>query len=292
MSCYRPLPAARARSGGPVVVGRWSGTDGMDSLELPCGKCEGCLMDRANAWALRCGHEAQHYLASSFITLTYDDEHLPRTSDGLPTLFYRDVQLFLKKLRHFSPVRFFCAGEYGTENSRPHYHLLLFGVWLSDFRPFNNGTFRSDTLLKLWEHGDREGGGPVIGTVTPQSVAYTSQYCMKKVYGRAARGHYGGRVAEFIQMSRNPGIGSDWFKRYGKDLFPADRAVRDGAIQKVPRYYWERFILEAHPNLIEDIRDSRVERAVAHLAESTPERRAVREEVHLRRRQFFSRREL
>lgn len=51
-----------------------------------------------------------------------------------PTLFYKDVQDFLKRLRigfsryikDKSDLKFFCLSEYGAKYFRPHYHLLLF----------------------------------------------------------------------------------------------------------------------------------------------------------------------
>lgn len=47
-------------------------------------------------------------------------------------LYYRDIQLFLKRLRkHISKyygekIRFYIIGEYGTKSLRPHWHCLLF----------------------------------------------------------------------------------------------------------------------------------------------------------------------
>lgn len=46
-------------------------------------------------WAVRCVHEAQLYDTSYFVTLTYNDAHLPYSSQ----LVKRDFQLFVKRLR-------------------------------------------------------------------------------------------------------------------------------------------------------------------------------------------------
>lgn len=47
-------------------------------------------------------------------------------------LYYRDIQLFLKRIRKFiqkeygEKIRYYVIGEYGTKSLRPHWHLLLF----------------------------------------------------------------------------------------------------------------------------------------------------------------------
>lgn len=293
MSCFRPIEAARDRVSGKVVIGRWSGTDGMDNLELPCGKCEGCLMDRARAWRIRIMHEAQLYLENYMVTYTYDDSHLPENG----SLCYRDLQLMFKRLRkNGRRFKFFCSGEYGTVNLRPHYHVIYFGLSLPDKSEFVNGTYRSKWLSSFWPNGDGETEGPVILPVTSASAAYVSQYCMKKVYGRAAREHYGKRVPEFIQMSRGGrtgvGVGGEWFAAFGSDLFPADRAVRDGKEWPVPRYYFEKLKELGNGNLIEDITERRISRAKLHLEDNTERRRMAREIVAIRRRLLFERKSL
>ena len=64
----------------------------------------------------------------------------PHSMPYVPVLNYRDVQLFLKRLRkrihNFCKtnqldsshefIKYHCVGEYGPEHFRPHYHLLLF----------------------------------------------------------------------------------------------------------------------------------------------------------------------
>ena len=46
---------------------------------LPCGKCIGCRLDYSKEWAVRCSLELMDHDPSEcyFVTLTYDDQHVP-----------------------------------------------------------------------------------------------------------------------------------------------------------------------------------------------------------------------
>jgi hypothetical protein len=47
----------------------------------------------------------------------------------------RHLQLFLKRLRkHYNVqgIKYLASGEYGGKLDRPHYHLVIFGLPLSD----------------------------------------------------------------------------------------------------------------------------------------------------------------
>lgn len=81
MPCYRPVQGYLGRKltpagKRPVVFDKRDGFVDRPVF-LPCGGCIGCRLERAQAWAVRCVHEAQMHEANCFITLTYDDEHLP-----------------------------------------------------------------------------------------------------------------------------------------------------------------------------------------------------------------------
>ena len=141
-------------------------------MEVPCGKCLGCKLEYSRQWAVRLTHESSYwdYDKQHFITLTYNNEHLPPTG----SLVKSDFQKFMKRLRrhhtkeygypdlnwkgeptiHY-PMKFFHAGEYGKKclncgkskfyhgtNSecqnwsetigRPHYHAILYGSQFPD----------------------------------------------------------------------------------------------------------------------------------------------------------------
>lgn len=129
---------------------------------IPCGKCIQCRIAYSRQWAIRCLEEAKYSKYSYFVTLTYDNEHLPFNS--LPvfddetgeiigdythsTLRKEDLTTFFKDLRYAfwkyageprkdngkpdyseCSFRYFACGEYGTDpkkTHRPHFHFLLF----------------------------------------------------------------------------------------------------------------------------------------------------------------------
>lgn len=263
MPCYHPLPAWFSRHVNPtgkrsiVFNVRDAATD--QKVELPCGRCLGCRLERSRQWAMRCMHEAKTHEDNLFVTLTYDDEHLPLTEQGLPTLNVRDFQLFMKRLRekYDHPIRFFQCGEYGEKTKRPHHHALLFGHRFSDMRLLNRASasgarlYSSESLDKLWGLGFC-----TIGEVNFESASYVARYAMKKVYGPAAAEWYAGRLPEYLTMSRRPGIGSNFFDRYNQEIYQRDSCIVNGKEVKPPKYYDQKMHL-LEPETMLSIKDAR-----------------------------------
>lgn len=244
MPCYGPLTAYYPAEGSTdrrLVFRKDKSATGIP-LKVPCGKCSGCRLEHSRQWALRCMHEKRMHQHSAFLTLTYDNKHLPAGN----TLIKRDLQLFMKRLRKdgslvgSGSVRFFACGEYGEKTHRPHYHLLLLSHTLPDLRVETHGPeynlYSSNTLRGLWTAGNS-----VIGDVTFESAAYVARYCMKKITGPPAAAHYNGREPEFIVMSRRPGIGATYFERYQNEMFTHDNVIINGVPSSLPRYYDTRF---------------------------------------------------
>lgn len=251
MPCYHPIKGWKARSpsenGGRAVV--FNARDGFadQPMTVPCGQCIGCRLERSRQWAIRCVHEAGEHKNNCFITLTYDDESLPRISNPgrgktAATLVKSDFQNFFKRLRkNFSGVkiRFFHAGEYGETTGRPHYHALIFNLDFFDkvlFRDYNGSrVYTSETLSRLWGHGFC-----TVGDVTFESAAYVARYCLKKITGDESVVHYGDRLPEYTTMSRMPGIGDAWIRRYSDDTYKDDKIFLRGKLMRPPRFYDEK----------------------------------------------------
>ena len=126
MPCFHPLDAWQCSNGDVVFTDNLARNDVIRRLALPCGRCVGCRLERSRQWAVRCMHEASMHMFNSFVTLTYDDDHLPEYN----SLNYKHFQDFMKRLRKsHNGVRFYMCGEYGEDFSRPHYHALLFNCF-------------------------------------------------------------------------------------------------------------------------------------------------------------------
>lgn len=280
MACYKPLQGYRSVS--TTAAGKrklvFSPKDGYVDLPVtvPCGQCIGCRLERSRQWGLRISHEASLHPFNMFVTLSYDDEHLPEGG----TLVKRHFQLFMKRVRKQfgESIRYFHCGEYGDTTQRPHYHAIIFNLDMPDKRvikqdPRGYNLYTSEQLTKLW------GLGHVwIGNVTNESANYVARYIMKKVTGELAADHYGDRLPEYVTMSRRPGIATGWIEKFHKDVYPSDSCIVAGKQQKPPKFY-DKAHEALDPVAHQRVKNARARFGKIHEADSTPERLAVREEV-------------
>lgn len=286
MPCFHPLRAFKTASG-DVVFSELRRFDVVAQLSLPCGQCIGCRLERSRQWAVRCMHEASLHHENAFITLTYDDAHLP--ADG--SLDYEHYQRFMKRLRKaIAPhgVRFYMCGEYGDETFRPHYHACLFGFDFPDKvllqrTATGNDLYTSDMLSRLWPFGMSS-----TADVSFESAAYVARYCMKKITGKGSEEYYKrydvdtGEIydltPEFTKMSLKPGIGAGWFEKYASDVYPSDRVVVRGKQMMPPKFY-DRLYSRSNEEEFEYIQFQRELDGRVRFPDNTDERLAVRERV-------------
>lgn len=248
---------------------------------VPCGQCIGCRLERARQGAIRSVHEAQMHENNCFITLTYNEDCVPRLPDGQLTLYQKHMADFNKRFRERIkvPIKNIYTGEYGDEFDRPHFHQLTFGYDFPDkylWRTRSGHRFyRSPLLESLWKFGNCE-----IGDITFESAGYVCRYVTKKILGDIAEEHYDGRRPEFIVYSN--GIAKEWFEKFKDDIYPNDEIVLRGLKMKPPRYYDRLFDIE-DPAQMRKIKLEREQRALTHADNNTPERLSVRETVQLAR---------
>lgn len=187
-------------------------------LKVPCGHCLECKALRANQWTWRLEEEAKNWKYVSFICLTYSSSNVPvlrnipvdgsrslsdqnisrgyysRSKNDKLTLFYRDVQLFLKILRHHVRFKFFAVGEYGTNGTvRPHYHIILFTDDLASKELY-------PLIAQIWNKGRVS-----CGDCTNGGLSYVANYCSGANVDVVEH-----HVPPFLRCSLRPAIGLSW----------------------------------------------------------------------------------
>lgn len=245
----------------------------LEDIPVGCGKCPSCKINRVNDWVFRLQQEEKRSFSSYFITLTYNNLHCPITPNGFMTLVKKDFQDFMKRLRYNSKqknLKYYCAGEYGEMNRRPHYHFILFN--LLDVEEVTPDLFRSKVLEKSWSKLDPISQGIVdeyngrgvlgedemkeylkfssnvtpigdihIGRVTSASIAYTAKYIDK---GFTVPAHArDDRQREFSLMSKRMGDNylTDAVKKYYLDDLTRNYVTREGGFRgRMPKYYRDK----------------------------------------------------
>lgn len=207
--------------------------------EYGCGQCLPCRINKSRLWVGRMLLELNEHQDSCFITLTYDEKHLPE--DGC--VDKKTIQDFLKRLRwklNGRSIRYFAVGEYGTSSWRPHYHAIIFGLSPTE----------EELVRYAWTKGFIH-----IGLAEAQSMAYVCSYVLKNMKKKQDK-RLAGRTPEFALMSKRPGLGfgivakmvksyqtkpgrivlekMGWFGetiRIGKSIYPLGRYLMDN-VQK------------------------------------------------------------
>lgn len=319
MPCYQPIPAMQKGPGQSLQLWPPRGQNGIraETLRIPCGYCIGCKTLRATQWAQRCEHEASQYRYNIFITLTYDDNHLPYAGylDALAlSKFIKNVRQRIARtpdaVRRDArfPTRYFGCGEYGETNGRPHYHTILFNCDFPNARKVGKNLYESDTLSGLWPYGQAR-----YGPATPAAASYIAQYTLKKQVqpkGWVPADGYNGegywrsdgtgeetwipKPAPFLRMSLRPGIGSGWLANFKDDL-RGGYLMSGGHRHAIPRTYLAKLKL-SDPNLAEDIDLRKYRRQLRetdiNTANQHPDRLVAGEKIHEARKKLSEERKL
>ena len=174
---------------------------------VPCGKCLPCLRKRRADWSFRLEQEFLGSDSALFITLTYDDIHLPysyRKSETIkdfetgetikqhyitqysdkPTLNKKHVQDYIKQLRN-AHVKY-VTEELGVTKkavqkvSKPLRYYLVGEYGSKTHRPhyhvllFNMDVANLAPIMNKWTKGFTQ-----IGSVTNASINYVTKYMNK-----------------------------------------------------------------------------------------------------------------
>lgn len=216
-------------------------------FDLPCGKCINCRKSQANQWRIRIMMEAQDYDPDDmcFLTLTYDQEHLPYTKSGKPTIKYEDFQNFINYLKIYikrktgvqPKIRYFVAGEYGGIGNRPHFHVILFGynffenAYYSTSGQSGEMLFSNEFIDKAWHRGIAN-----FGRVSAKSAQYVAQYTVKKLVQDYKKDD---RCEPLIQMSRRPGIGNKFILEHKEEIYQSKGAFLLGEFVPINEYMYK-----------------------------------------------------
>ena len=279
MTCRAPLEAARRKGSKdkPIVYkrGRRPKTlaEAYEALELPCGQCASCLLEYSRTWAVRLAHEAAyweefHGRYSIFLTLTYDDDHVPYGGQ----LVKSHAVDFLKRLRYHAnedcqnvfgddaplvQFRYYMIGEYGSQCpdhgvidcpccgpvQRPHYHAVIFG-WTPPDKEMvgvrdGESVYTSKLIEKAWSKDKVPIGFHEFGSVTFESCAYVTRYIMKKQKGDNAKvlSHYTRYIPQLDTLIELP-----------KEFAIMSRGTRKGELNGgLGRQWYEKFKGDLYP---------------------------------------------
>ena len=232
----------------PILIKHKSGGSDL----VPCGRCVPCIKNKINAWVTRLTYESHYNPGTYFITLTYDEKHVPTAENGCKTVKIKDLQDFIKRLRYHlngrlsktaysANIRYYAISEYGTKTYRPHYHCIIFsslpvevlrgcvslawGQGHFDVEPINAARIR----YVLKRHGVPKDYGHPRGTENPRAI-----------------------------MSTKPGLGYQYLtesrKEYGKQHLDDFRTILpDGSYRLIPRYYADAIFSPEEKQIRRDI---------------------------------------
>lgn len=223
---------------------------------IPCRHCFACSINYAADWATRMAMECKLNCGKHnyFVTLTYDDAHLPVyesidyvNENGDKTTFFNrgedtwntgtlqkdHSQKFIKRLRRYleehselGQFKFYLCGEYG-ELGRPHYHAILMDCRLDETKFYDckidknhHDVWKSKELEKLWGMGFVD-----VAEASIEDMAYTARYVQKKwIKSFKPIDYYiNGKEPEYVAMSK--GIGDYYFYKHKDKIYETDSVL-------------------------------------------------------------------
>lgn len=220
-----------------------------NGVQIPCGYCLNCRVDKRNQWSDRCKYEYKQKLTGSFVTLTYSDLWLPLCSHYSPhdgslvaRLNYQHVRKFIHRIRayikshpelHCSLCRpdfsYIYVGEYGekTKILRPHYHILFFGL---DF------AYMKDIFRKEWPYG-------IIDSlpILDGGINYVLKYLDKQLFGEQAKQVYDLHMRPRPKRISSKSFGARLYYDNKIDIKSHNFTYKSGKVRRpVPGYFLKK----------------------------------------------------
>lgn len=188
-----------------VVCDRWG-----RELRIDCGRCERCAKLKVSVMTGRLMAESLDAACCWLVTLTYKDEP--------DTFRYRDIQLFLKRIRkqYGDGVRFFAVGELGDLHKRRHWHLILFFP-KKEVKP----NIKRSELWGPWPHGWAHIREINAGSADPRKwhaqMRYVCLYLFKQV------GKRDDVETTRARWSLKPALGWRFLERFAEEQASVER---------------------------------------------------------------------
>lgn len=231
-------------------------------LLLPCRQCIGCRLEKSRQWATRLMHEAELHEKACFLTLTYDDNHVPENGSLSKHHWSKFIDDLRARCDYYGKgkLKYFGVGEYGDKTQRPHYHAAVFGPFgcygeddqRTEEEPARSGDpqFSHADFAAVWPYGLHR-----FSELSFESAAYVARYCLKKISGASASAHYGVRTPEFQRQSQ--GLGKGHVTKWVSDIYPGDQVVLPGRGSFMPPPYYDRILERVDPALFERVKKAR-----------------------------------
>lgn len=178
--------------------------------------------------------EKKRSRSALFVTLTYDDNHVPINKETMTiTLNKKEIPLYIKRLRKLhdkieykdkKPIKYYGVGEYGEDRERPHYHIIIFNA-LPELIPIAWAIDK--TMLGMVQIGDKG--------VTAGGARYLAQYMMT---GQDL--DYTNRQKPFSLMSKNLGDNyvTEAMKKWHLQKTGKAIVLPNGTLQKTRNRYY------------------------------------------------------
>lgn len=219
----------------PISVG------GDVKSSVPCGRCYACLRNYQSQWIIRLKEELKVSKNAYFITLTYNDDSIPRDVNGYTYVSKSDVQKFFKRLRksiNHQPIRYYASAEYGPATMRPHYHAIIFNL------PTIDEYDTRKLIADAWTLNNKPLGFITAENVNENRIAYVTGYTMDKYKNVESD------KKVFSLMSK--GLGKSYLERKERVQWHYDKPtenmyypLEDGKRRALPRYYRNKIISSA-----------------------------------------------
>lgn len=180
--CFSPIMLYYDRIEKKYTIKDSGNCDPHKAIIVPCGRCAQCQKQRKQSYTVRAKAEYQKYgpQRTCMINLTVNDFKVNNDKVNMDKVFpgeelcHEEFQKFMKRLRRKiekvygkRKIKYICGAEYGEDNGRPHFHVILYGWKPDDLKPWTSTAkgfkqFRSEFIESCWRNVDFDDEDEVV----------------------------------------------------------------------------------------------------------------------------------